>query len=173
MNEAEVRLSAFQESVRQGRPDTLRWKQDHVNAWMSSNLKAASRPAGPEAAARAVMSGQGLNLRNEQEAAEAARGTVRDVRINLMEDRLRAYVLFDFHGVDMSLELEGRLGVRDGYLRLDPTDGRLGSLPLPRSTLESAAARLFDSPENRETFRLSPAIADIRIEKGELLLTSR
>jgi hypothetical protein len=172
MNEAEARLSAFQQSVRQGRPDSLRWKQDHVNAWMSSNLKAAKGPAGPEAAARAVMSGQGFNLRNEREAA-ATRGTVRDVRINLVEDRLRAYVLFDFHGVDLSLELEGRLGVRDGYLRLDPTAGRLGSLPLPRNTLESAAARLFDSPQNRETFRLSPAIADIRIENGELILTSR
>jgi hypothetical protein len=151
----------------------MRWKQDHVNAWMNSNLEAARPAAGPAAAARAAVSRAAFQVPREQETVQAARGTVRAVAVSLMEDRLRAHVLFDFHGVDMSLELEGRLGVHNGYLRLDPTAGRLGSLPLPRSTLRSAASRLFDSPENRETFRLSPAIADIRIENGELVVTSR
>jgi hypothetical protein len=35
------------------------------------------------------------------------------------------------------------------------------------------ANRLFDSPENREKFRLPPHIQDMRIEHGQLIVTSR
>jgi len=95
---------------------------------------------------------------------------VRDLKINLVEDRVQAYVLFDFHGRDMTLLLEGRLHVEDGYLHFQPTDGKLGSLPLPLSTLESAVSKLMSSPENREKLRVPPEISDIRIEHGDLVV---
>jgi len=81
--------------------------------------------------------------------------------------------VFDFHGKDLSLQLEGKLVMQGGYLRLIPTGGKLGSLPLPQATLESAAQRLFDAPENREKFRLPPHIRDIRVERGELIVSSQ
>ncbi len=98
---------------------------------------------------------------------------MRDLKIELFEDSLRAYVAMDFYGKKMSLELEGRLMVKDGYLRLEPTAGKLGSLPLLPGTLESAARRLFDSPENREKFRVPPAIVDIQVKHGNLTVTTR
>jgi hypothetical protein len=86
---------------------------------------------------------------------------------------LRIYAVFDFHGVDLSLELEGPLVVRDGYIKLEPTGGKLGSLPLMAGTLQSVTDRLFDSPENKEKFRLPPQIQDIRVEHGQLVVLSR
>jgi hypothetical protein len=88
--------------------------------------------------------------------------------VGLVGDRVRAYVVFDFHGKDMSLTLEGRLRVVDGYLILEPTRGMLGSLPLPPGTLDGAVKRLLESPENKEKLRLPPEIRDIRVTNGQL-----
>jgi hypothetical protein len=60
-----------------------------------------------------------------------------------------------------------------GYLRFEPTSGKLGSLPLPQSTLESSVMRLFDAPENREKMRVPLEIRDIRIENGEVVVEYR
>ena len=49
----------------------------------------------------------------------------------------------------------------------------LGSLPIPQVTLERAVSRLFDSPENRDSFQLPPAIKDIRVANGELMVSYR
>jgi hypothetical protein len=69
----------------------------------------------------------------------------------------------------MTLQLEGRLDARNGYLRFQPVSGQIGSLPIPQSTLESAVQRLMDSPENREKLKLPTEISDLRIENGEVV----
>ncbi len=89
------------------------------------------------------------------------------------DDQIEVYVLFNLYGKDLSLMLKGHLEVSDGYLRLTPTAGRLGSLPLTEATLRSAAGRLFESAENREKFRLPAEIRDIRIEGSELVVTAK
>jgi hypothetical protein len=104
---------------------------------------------------------------------EEVQSSVRDVKIALSDDRVQAYVLFDFHGKDLSLILEGHLHVVNGYLHFEPTSGKLGSLPLPQSALESAVTRLFDSPENREKMRVPLEIRDIRTENGQLVVEYR
>ena len=88
-----------------------------------------------------------------------------------MRDRVKAYVVFDLHGKDMTLELEGRLGAQGGYLKFEPVSGQIGSLPIPQSTLQSAVQRLMESPDNREKLKLPPDIADLHIENGELVAT--
>jgi len=98
---------------------------------------------------------------------------VRDVKVELVEDRVRAYVAFDFHGKELTLQSEGRLASTNGYLRFEPISGQVGSLPIPQSALETAVQRMMDSPENREKLRLPPEITDLRIENGELLATFR
>jgi hypothetical protein len=97
------------------------------------------------------------------------RSNVRDVKVQLIDDRVKAYVVFDVHGKDMTLQLEGRLGAQNGYLRFEPLSGEIGSLPIPQSTLESAVQRLMDSPENREKLKLPSEISDLRIQNGEVV----
>jgi hypothetical protein len=60
------------------------------------------------------------------------RSNVRDVRVQLIDDRAKAYVVFDVHGKDMTLQLEGRLGAQNGYLHFEPLSGQIGSLPIPQ-----------------------------------------
>ena len=97
------------------------------------------------------------------------RSNVRDFKVQLMDDRVKAYVVFDVHGKDMTLQLEGRLGAQNGYLRFEPVSGQFGSLPIPQSALESAVQRLMDSPENREKLKLPSEISDLRIQNGEVV----
>ncbi len=101
------------------------------------------------------------------------RSSVRDVKVQMENDTVKAYVVFDVHGKDMTLELAGKLGAADGYLRFEPVSGQIGALPIPQSTLQSAVERLMQSPENREKLKLPAEIADLRIENGELVATYR
>jgi hypothetical protein len=103
---------------------------------------------------------------------EEVRSSVTDVKIDLVADRVLAWVAFELYGKALSLELEGRLRTVDGHLWLEPSRGKLGSLPLPEATLQSAARRVFDSAENREKFRLPPEVADVRVEEGVLIVTA-
>jgi hypothetical protein len=100
---------------------------------------------------------------------EQMHSNVRDVKVQLIEDRVKAYIVFDVHGKDMTLQLEGRLAAQNGYLTFEPVSGQIGSLPIPQSTLESAVRRLMDSAENREKLRLPSEIADLRIVNGEVV----
>jgi hypothetical protein len=101
---------------------------------------------------------------------EEVRSSVKDVQVNMAGDLITAYVVFNIHGKDLSLELNGHLHAEDGYLRFEPVSGKLGSLPLPQSTLDAAVKRLMSSPENRENLKLPPGIADVRIENGQAVL---
>ena len=67
----------------------------------------------------------------------------------------------------MALELDGHVGAQDGYIKFDPVGGKLGDLPLPQSTLESAVEKMMASPENREKLRLPADISDIQIVNGQ------
>ena len=48
--------------------------------------------------------------------------------------------------------------------------GKLGSLPLPQSTLNEAVDKLMSSPENREKLKLPSDISDIKIEDGHAVV---
>jgi hypothetical protein len=104
------------------------------------------------------------------EQIEQAQSAVKDVKIELIGDRARAYVVFDFHGKDLTLQLEGRLGAQDGYLRFEPVAGQIGSLPIPQSTLETAIRRMMESPENHEKLKLPDDISSLKIENGEVVV---
>jgi hypothetical protein len=96
---------------------------------------------------------------------------VKDVKVQLVGDRVIAYVVFGVHGADMTLQLEGKLGSDHGYIRFEPLSGQIGSLPLPLSALQNAIRRLTESPENREKLRLPPDMTDLKIENGEIVTT--
>ena len=99
------------------------------------------------------------------------RSNVKDVKVQLVGDRVIAYVVFGVHGADMTLQLEGKLGSDNGYIRFEPLSGQIGSLPLPLSALQNAMQRLMESPENREKLRLPADVTDLKIENGEVVTT--
>jgi len=162
---AEVKLVERQEAVGIGHAHILELDERELNGWLDSHVAyAPGADAGSDA---------GDDLGPAQDPAlEEARSSVRDVKIELLEDSLRAHVLFDFHGVELTLVLQGRLAAEDGYLRFEPASGKLGRMPLPGPSLRSAVRRLFDSPENREKFRLPADLKEIGVREGKLYLLS-
>jgi hypothetical protein len=96
---------------------------------------------------------------------------VKDVKVDMDGDLVKAYVIFNFHGKDISLELDGHLASQDGYLKFDPVAGKLGELPLPQSTLQSAVEKMMNSPENREKLKLPDDISDLKVENGQAVVS--
>ncbi len=151
-------------AVSRGRPYALQMNEAELDAWMHSNLALAKD--------RAPGGGRAAGLGREP-TIEEVQSNVRDIKVNLVEDHVRAHVVFNLYGKDLTLQLAGQIFVADGRLRFHPTSGKLGSLPIPRVTLDRAVSRLFDAPENRDKFLLPPEIKDVQVVNGELTVSYR
>jgi hypothetical protein len=184
----EQKFEQVEQAVSNGQPATMRMDQTELNSYLVSHLDIASNPnatgAAPVPARSAAASGAptatpasgaALDLAapagTSAEQIEQVRSSVKDVKVELIDDRVRAYVVFDFHGKDMTLQLEGKLGAEDGYLHFEPVAGQIGSLPIPQSTLEAAVRRMMESPENREKLKLPNDMSGLKIENGEIVTT--
>jgi hypothetical protein len=160
----QAKMERAAQTASEGQAPVLQFDEAELNAWIQSNL-ALPTPAAPDMPRAPGPSGE--------PTLQQIQSNLRDVKINLVGDQLHAYVLFNLYGKDLTLQLEGRLVVIDGRLRLRPTRGLLGSLPIPRVTLDRAVSRLFDSPQNRESFQLPPEIKDIHVVSGDLVVSYR
>jgi hypothetical protein len=176
---AEVKMQQFMSSAGKGIPARLRMNESELNGWLDTHLdihgpreSGTARPQTLESALSLAKKAAAPQELSDSELAQM-RSSIRDVKIELKEDSLRVYAQFDLHGLDLSLDLEGRPSVQEGYLRLAPTAGKLGSLPLAGSTLQILAERIFDSPQNKEKFKLPYYIEDVQIEDGQLIITSK
>lgn len=169
---AEEKFEEVEKAVASGQPATLRMDETELNSYLATHLVLPGNGA-PHPAAAGAGQGATKGAAPTTQEVEQMRSNVRDVKVQLIEDRVKAYVVFDMHGKDITLQLEGRLGAQNGYLKFQPVSGQIGSLPIPQSTLESAVRRLMDSPENREKLKLPSEIADLRIENGEVVASYR
>ena len=165
---AEEKFAQVEKSVAQGQQATVRLDETELNSYLVSHLDLKTEQPAAAPTPGATPGGPGSPT---PEDVEKMRSSVRDVKVTMADDRVKAYVVFDVHGKDMTLELEGKLSATNGYLQFVPVSGHIGSLPIPQSTLETAVQRLMESPENREKLRLPPDISDLHIENGELVAT--
>ena len=168
---AEEKFDLAEQSASQGEKATLRLDESELNSYLASHLDLAKDA--PVPTSNAPDASQTTDGPSSLSAAdvEQIRSSVKDVKVQMEGDQVHAYVVFDVHGKDMTLDLVGKLGAQDGYLKFVPVSGQIGALPIPQSTLESAVQRLMESPENREKLKLPPDIADMHIENGELVAT--
>jgi hypothetical protein len=177
---AEQKLEQAEQTVSQGQQTTLRLDESELNSFLASRLEAAAKNApaisngSPVAATAPDASPQSATGGSDAPSAadiEQVRSSVKDVKVQMDGDQVHAYVVFDVHGKDMTLNLVGKLSSQDGYLKFEPVSGQLGSLPLPQSTLEAAVRRLMESPENRDKLKLPDDVSDMHIENGQLVAT--
>jgi hypothetical protein len=154
-----------------------------LNSYLAQNLQtegsaaASSAPpsqaasGGANAAASSQSSDPMAALNSDGATLEQVQSSVKDVKVDMDGDLVKAYVVFDFHGKDLSLELDGHLGSQDGYLKFEPVAGKLGEMPLPQSMLQSVVDKMMASPENREKLRLPSDINDIQIVNGQAVVS--
>jgi hypothetical protein len=181
----EKKFAAAEQAKAAGETAQVQLNGAELNSYLLQNLQlersslpgdqgdSIATPAGGASSAAATTDARGAAAAAGADPAtiEQAKSTVKDVRIDLVGDLVKAYVVFDFHGKDLSLELDGHLNAEDGYLKFQPVSGKLGSLPLPQSTLHAAVERIMASPENREKLRLPPDISDIQILNGQVVVS--
>jgi hypothetical protein len=175
----EQKFQDVQQAVAQGQPATLRMDETELNSYLASHLELAMKTAqakansevnaatgaGPSATSDATPSAEQASA----DDVEQMRSNVKDVKVQLVDDRVKAYVVYDVHGKDMTLQLEGKLGAENGFLRFEPISGQVGALPIPQATLEAAVRKMMESPENREKLKLPSDISDLKIENGEVV----
>jgi hypothetical protein len=160
-----AKMAQLQLAIQSHQPHATTLNEAELNQWMRENLAIASAHQASQAGI-VIPAGQEATVREVQSA-------LKDVRMNLVGSELRAYALFVMYGKEISLQLDGTLVTDDGYISLKPTAGRIGSLPIPSSTLDRVARQLFDSPQNRESFHLPPQVESVRIENNSLVIGSR
>jgi hypothetical protein len=151
--------------MRASQPYTLALNEAELNQLIQENLAPA---LGRRSRGNGVPSPPGRDT-----AQQEIHSPLRDVQVKLLGNQLRAYNLFVLYGKEISLQLDGTLETHGGHLRLKPSAGMLGSLPIPKSLLDRVFHRLFDSPENRGQFQLPPQIESVRVENSTLIMSTR
>jgi hypothetical protein len=179
----EQKFIAADQARSAGQPGQVQLDRTELNSYLTQNLdlsgqvpagNSGARPAGSVVPASGGATGPdpaSALSSNEQPTMEQVQSAVKDVKVDMNGDVVKAYVIFDFHGKDMSLELDGHLRSENGYLRFVPIAGKLGSLPLPQSTLDSAVEKMMNSPENREKLKLPADVSDIQIVDGRAVIS--
>jgi hypothetical protein len=184
----EQKFAAADEAKSQGQPrPQVQLDSTELNSYLAQNLEipgaqsnasptpsisSSGAPIGTPAMPK--VPGTTVAPQNQNEAQptlEDIQSSVRDVKVDMDGDLIKAYVIFNVHGEDMSLELDGHLGAENGYMKFEPVAGKLGSLPLPQSMLDAAVNQLMNSPENREKLRLPDDVSDISIQNGQALFS--
>jgi hypothetical protein len=174
----EQKLAAADEAKAAGQPAQVQLDRTELNSYLQQNLQTSNSPA--PAAIGVPMSGPSTDAKpgvstglpdDNSVTLDQVQSAVKDVKVDMDGDLVKAYVVFDFHGKDLSLELDGHLGSQDGYMKFVPVAGKLGSLPLPQATLDAAVDKLMSSPENREKLKLPSDISDVHIENGQAVVS--
>lgn len=177
---AAVKLSQAETAAQNKQPFQVTLNPTELNSYLNSNLQLADKTAQPDAqnpaasnaapaAASSTSAGSPASTPDEP-TIDDVQSAVKDVKVDMVGDLVKAYVIFDFHGKDMSLELDGHLSSENGYLQFEPVGGQIGSLPLPQSVLQSAVQKLMSSPENREKLRLPAGVNSIKIVDGQVVM---
>jgi hypothetical protein len=183
---AEQKFAAADQAKASGRPGQVALDRSELNSYLAQNLQTrAGAPSGASTGTAAGSSGDATGATNAAPAAndpsaalaagdprslEDVQSSVKDVKVDMVGDLVKAYVIFDFHGKDISLELDGHLSAENGMMKFEPVSGSLGSLPLPQSTLNAAVEKMMASPENRDKLRLPADISDIKIVDGQAVI---
>lgn len=184
----EQKFIAANQARTAGEPGQVQLDSTELNSYLVQNLDLSGQPQNGNSGAGSATASAGGAVRpaagggstinptsaiggSEQPTMEQVQSAVKDVKVDMDGDVVKAYVIFDFHGKDMSLELQGHLRSENGYLRFVPIAGKLGSLPLPQSTLDSAVEKMMSSPENREKLKLPPDVSDIQIVDGHAVIS--
>ncbi len=172
----EQKFAAADQAKAAGQPAEVQLNPTELNSYLQQNLQTAGSPAStpatgiPVAGTTSAPNASGIPD-DGSATLDQVQSAVKDVKVDMDGDLVKAYVVFNFHGKDLSLELDGHLGSQNGYLKFIPVAGKLGSLPLPQATLEAAVEKMMNSPENREKMKLPADINDIHIENGQAVVS--
>src|SRR5580704_10752872 len=182
---AEQKFQAAEQAKAAGQLSQVQLDPSELNSYLAQNLQLENHPgASTTGAPRPPSSGNVATVGNpgaaedpasafpggDQATLEQVQSAVKDVKVDMDGDLVKAYVIYNYHGKDLSLELDGHLVADNGYMKFIPVAGKLGSLPLPQSALQATVDKMMESPENREKLKLPADISDVQIQNGQAVV---
>ena len=129
---AEQKFAAADQAKAAGQPGAVALDRRELNSYLAQNLQTGSVEPGVRPRLLAVvrrcacwlrrrmavgtrrMIRARLWPRGEPPTLEDVQSSVKDVKVDMVGDIVKAYVIFDFHGKDISLELDGHLSSENG-----------------------------------------------------------
>ena len=142
----ETKLQNLADSHARGETDLAHFSEDEINAEFQKTAQE-----------QALKSGQSPS-------------DVQAWRFSLANDTAVAQTGYSVAGKEVELTIAGKIGISDGYFTFTPTEGRIGSMPMPLSVLKSQLKSKLLTPENRDKLKLPDYISDLRIEDGQLII---
>lgn len=155
--------------------------QDFVAKW--TELEQA-RQRGDRAEAR-FTAGE-INAALEQTLAEdsptssprvAGSGDVlpqaRPARILFAGNQVTGQFIANLRGKEVYLTLSGKLGTADGYLVFDPSEIRIGDMPVPVALVKPALQAKLMEPETHARLKLPDYVADVRVAGDQLVVVEK
>ncbi|HEX9272997.1 MAG TPA: hypothetical protein VGA01_12365 [Candidatus Binatia bacterium] len=98
---------------------------------------------------------------------------LRDLRVQLVDDRIGVYLGVEAYGQKMTLDVVGTLRSVNGYIQFEPISGKIGRVPIPSAALKEAVREALSSPASIRDLQLPRELADLKVESGKLLVTYR
>jgi len=100
-------------------------------------------------------------------------GSVKDLRMKFVADHIEAYILLNYRGRELAVQLSGRIHTSGGYVEFEPQSAKLGELPVPQSRLQTAATDLMNAPGSALRYRLPSNIESVEMENGQVVFKMR
>ena len=88
--------------------------------------------------------------------------------ISFEKDVVKGQFQAELAGQKVIVTVAGHLGAKDGYATFDPTEFKIGDVPVPVSMVNSALQKKII--EQRDRMQLPDFIADIAIQDGQLVI---
>ncbi len=180
MAPAEVRANAraFQEKVSQivpsGSADTATDAPSEVR-FTVNEVQAALVEGAAEGSVSTAQPGASSSSAPNLPSAQLSNGQQLTVTsapvVNFEGDVVKGQFQAELAGQPVTVTVAGHLGSSDGYVTFNPTEFKIGSVPVPVSLVNDQLQKKMMG--ERDKMKLPPDIAGIRIEDGQLVVTRK
>lgn len=155
---SEVKIERYLSAMSRGQTASLELSQNELNAWISERLSELNPPVESDAVA---VEETGSSYRN-----------IRQIGIELEEGLVKTHLRLSFYSLPITLELEGRLRAEEGILLLEPSQGRVGRLPLWPGAMKIAVRGLIQGSHGMRLVRVPATTNLVTITKGRIYIHS-
>lgn len=106
-------------------------------------------------------------------AALEAQAEVKNTRVAFEGDEVIAQAATVRYGRDVYVTVRGHLSNNNGYLEFTPTGFKIGEMTIPVSMVAPKLQEKLSEPANHEKLKLPDFVRDLRIENGQLVMTTK
>lgn len=170
----EAKLEQIEAAQQQGeQAEEQHFDTEEANAF----LQTATQEGLKQALAKSEQTAAAAAAKNPTAIPQSPADEYSDVQapqVAFENDTVVAQVVAKRYGQDIAVTVRGRLGsTPDGYVTFEPTEFKIGSLPVPVSLVNTELQKRLADPEIREKLKLPDFIGALRVQNGELVIAPR